>query len=118
MTGRRRNEPPPPPKPEGAGAPASGVWLVRGGPAGPAGVVWLVRPMPADQWPPNWDEPRNDTFRWLVRSHCGHPGGSQLWAFVHECDARAYETVFRDNPCYHTRCQKYLTKIKNEGETQ
>lgn len=88
--------------------PPSGSWLSDGGPARLSGVVWLVRPMPNGEWPPDQRAPRDDSFSWLVRSHCGHEGGGKLWAFYVKADAEQYEAVFRDNPCRWTNC-----KIKN-----
>ena len=67
------------------------------------GVVWLIRPMPDGQWPPDECAPRDDSFSWLVRSHCGHIG--KLWAFYEKADAQQYEGIFRAAPCHYTRCQ-------------
>jgi hypothetical protein len=60
-------------------------------------VVWLKRPMPPDQWPTD-----GKPFRWWIRSSCPHAG--KQWAFYEEADADTYETIFRENPCYWTRC--------------
>lgn len=59
--------------------------------------------MPDGQWPPDERAPRDDSFSWLVRSHCGHTG--KLWAFYREADAVQYEWIFRANPCHYTQCQ-------------
>lgn len=67
------------------------------------GVAWLIRPMPDGQWPPDERAPRDDSFSWLVRSHCGHQG--KLWAFYKREDAEQYEGIFRGNPCHFTQCQ-------------
>lgn len=67
------------------------------------GVAWLIRPMPDGQWPPDERAPRDDSFSWLVRSHCGHAG--KLWAFYERGDAEQYEGIFRAAPCHYTRCQ-------------
>jgi len=67
------------------------------------GVLWTVGPMIEGQWPPDEYSPRDDSFSWLVRSHCGHKG--KLWAFYQRADAEQYERIFRGNPCYFTRCQ-------------
>jgi len=66
------------------------------------GVIWLKRPMPPDQWPPDERAPRDNTFRWWIRSHCGH--AAKQWAFYTEQDADLYEVIFKDNPCFWTRC--------------
>jgi hypothetical protein len=82
-------------------------------PAIPAtGVTYLIRPMPDGQWPLDDRAPRDDSFGWLVRSHCGHPSGAKLWAFYREADAKQYEQIFRANPCFFTRCPRF--KIQNE----
>lgn len=108
MTTRRRPQPPAPLPSERPGAAPVGIWLGRGGPATPTSVVWLIRPMPDGQWPPDQRAPRDDSFSWLVRSHCGHEGGGKLWAFYERRYAEQYEAVFREDPCRWTRC-----KIKN-----
>lgn len=108
--------PPPDPLPsQRAGAAPLGVWLTSGRPAGPSGVVWLVRPMPDGQWPPDRDAPRDDSWKWWVRSHCGHPGGARQSAFSDRRFVDMYEQVFREEPCRWTRCERYQAKIKNEG---
>jgi hypothetical protein len=61
--------------------------------------------MPNGQWPPDQRAPRDDSFSWLVRSHCGHEGGGKLWAFYDEKYADQYGGIFRENPCFYTRCQ-------------
>ncbi len=94
--------------PDGA-CPPSGVWLDRGGRSSPPGTVWLKRPMPNGQWPPDQRLPRDDSFTWWVRSHCGHEGGAKQWAFYEERYADIYEQMFREDPCQWTQC-----KIKNE----
>lgn len=117
MTYRRRRAPAKPPQPlptERLGALPSGVWLDKGTPAVAPGVVWLKRPMPDGQWPPNPRLPRDDSFRWWVRSHCGHDGGAKQWAFYLECDTDASELAFRDNPCFFTRCVNRIM-IEKDG---
>lgn len=88
------------------------VWMIRGTPAGDPGVVWIKRPMPADQWPADPSRPRDNSFSWWVRSHCGHQGGAKQWAFFHEADADTYEQVFRANPCRWTQCPEFM--IQND----
>jgi hypothetical protein len=100
-----------------AGAPPSGQWIAGKGPAGAAGVVWLVRPMPDGQWPPDWNRPRDDSYLWWVRSHCGHQDGARQWAFYEEGYARAYEAVFREDPCRYTQCPR-RRMADNEREAQ
>ncbi len=65
--------------------------------------------MPNGQWPPDQRLPRDDSFTWWVRSHCGHEGGAKQWAFYEERYADIYEQMFREDPCQWTQC-----KIKNE----
>lgn len=91
-----------------------GVWLIRGTPLGRAATVWIKRPMPDGQWPPDRRAPRDDSFAWWVRSHCGHLGGAKQWAFHEEGDADMYEHVFREDPCRWTRCPE-RTMIENDG---
>lgn len=98
---RRKHEP-------GSDCPPIGVWAAKGTKATPGEAVWLKRPMPDGQWPPDIRLPRDDSFAWLVRSHCGHQGGAKLWAFYREADADQYEQIFLHDPCHYTRC-----KIKN-----
>jgi hypothetical protein len=64
--------------------------------------------MPNGQWPPDQRLPRDDSFSWWVRSHCGHQGGAKQWAFYREADADIYEHVFRENPCRYTRCPERI----------
>jgi hypothetical protein len=91
------------------------VWLDSGAPlASSFGVVWLKRPMPDGQWPVDQRAPRDDTFSWWVRSHCGHPGGRKEWAFYEEAYADMYEHVFRADPCRYTRCPE-RRMIENDG---
>lgn len=94
--------------------PPVGAWLIRGGPAGPPGIVWLKRPMPDGQWPPDQRLPRDDTFTWWIRSHCGHQGGTKQWAFHEERYADMYEHIFRADPCRWTRCPDRIM-IENDG---
>lgn len=98
---RRRHE-------SGSECPPIGQWVGQGGTSAPMGVVWLKRPMPDGQWPPDQRAPRDDSFSWWVRSHCGHEGGARQWAFYDEAVADQYEQIFRDDPCHYTHC-----KIKN-----
>lgn len=86
----------------GSDCPTVGVWTVRGDHARQPGVVWLKRPMPPDQWPSEQRAPRDNTFRWWIRSSCGH--AARQWAFYEERYADEYELVFRENPCHWTRC--------------
>lgn len=67
-------------------------------------AVWLVAPMPAGHWPVDKNLPRDDTFSWWVRSHCGHEGGARQWAFYDRRYAVMYRDVFRADPCRYTRC--------------
>ncbi len=67
------------------------------------GVAWIKTPMPDGQWPPDQRAPRDDSFAWWVRSHCGH--AARQWAFYREADADQYEGIFRSAPCHYTRCQ-------------
>jgi len=102
--------------PSEGGAPAAGhtgVWLILGGPVNQSGVVWIKRPMPDGQWPADQRLPRDDSFNWWVRSHCGHPGGAKQWAFYKEADADMHEHAFRADPCRWTRCPDRIM-IKNE----
>lgn len=92
----------------------TGVWLIRGTPAGPPDVVWIKRPMPDGQWPPARLLPRDDSFSWWVRSHCGHQGGAKQWAFTEERYADMYEHMFRADPCRWTRCPERIM-IENDG---
>lgn len=80
------------------------TWLVRGTSSRRPGVIWLKRPMPDGQWPANQRLPRDDSFSWWVRSHCGHEGGAKQWAFYEERYADEYEGIFREDPCRWTRC--------------
>jgi len=105
VTTRRRQQPPSPFQP-GTGAAPVGVWLARGDRADASGVVWMKRRMPDGQWPPDINAPRDDSFSWWVRSHCGHPGGAKQWAFYREADADQYEHIFRADPCRYTRCPR------------
>lgn len=89
------------------------TWLAKGTSARQPGVVWLKRPMPDGQWPVDQRAPRDDSFSWWVRSHCGHEGGSRQWAFYEEGDADTYEGIFRESPCLFTRCPQ-STMIKNQ----
>lgn len=84
--------------------PTVGVWAGRGDPISDYGVVWLKRPMPDGGWPADPKLPRDDSFSWWVRSHCGHEGGAKQWAFYEERYADVLEQVFRANPCRYTRC--------------
>jgi hypothetical protein len=92
--------------------PVTGVWLVRGTATGRPGVVWIKKPMPDGQWPPGLRAPRDDSFSWWVRSHCGHQGGAKQWAFYDESYADMYEHLFRDDPCWWTECPDF--KIKKD----
>lgn len=87
-------------------------WIIRDAPVGRPGVVWLKRPMPDGQWPADQRLPRDDSFSWWVRSHCGHQGGVRQWAFYEERYADMYEHVFRENPCRWSRCPEYM--IQND----
>ena len=98
MTRRRAPQPPAPLPSERRGSAPVGEWLARGGPAAPTSVVWLIRPMPDGQWPTDMMAPRDDSFNWLVRSHCGHEGGLKLWAFYERRYAEMYEGVCTDVP--------------------
>jgi len=69
-----------------------------------AGVTWLINVMPDGQWPVDQSLPRDDSWSWWVRSHCGHKGGARQWAFYEKRWATIYEQVFRENPCRYTRC--------------
>lgn len=91
-----------------------GIWLVRGDALGQYGVIWLKRPMPDGQWPIDQRLPRDDSFSWWVRSHCGHEGGAKQWAFYAEADADQYEQIFRADPCRYTRCPDRIM-IENDG---
>jgi hypothetical protein len=100
---RRRETPPPAPLPsQRPGAAPRGIWLVRGDAVRQPGVIWIKRPMPPDQWPVNIREPRDNSFRWWIRAHCGHR--AMQFAFYKEADADGYEYIFRDDPCWWTRC--------------
>lgn len=99
-----------------ASARSSGTWLSSGAPMNKSGVVWLKRPMPDGQWPPRQDLPRDDSFAWWVRSHCGHGGGARQWAFYREADADVYEQVFRADPCHYTRCPDRIMIENNRGK--
>lgn len=79
----------------------------------PSGVTWLIRPMPDGQWPPQQNQPRDDSFAWWVRSSCGHPGGLKQWAFYDLKYAQMYEAVFREDPCRWTRCPRRIM-IENQ----
>lgn len=101
---------------EGRASATSGhtrTWLVRGTPATQPGLVWIKRPMPDGGWPADPKLPRDDSFSWWVRSHCGHPGGAKWWAFYEEADADMYEHIFRADPCRYTRCPD-RTMIEND----
>jgi hypothetical protein len=87
---------------EGRAPAAIGTWLDRGDHVRQPGVVWLKRPMPPDQWPPDLNEPRDNSLRWWVRANCGHR--TRQFAFYEERYADVYELVFRDAPCWWTRC--------------
>lgn len=67
-------------------------------------AIWLIAPMPAGQWPVDKNRPRDDSFSWWVRSHCGHEGGARQWAFYNRRYAVMYRQVFLDDPCRYTRC--------------
>lgn len=88
---------------EGRASAVKGVWLNRGDHIRQPSVVWLKRPMPPDQWPPDQRLPRDNSFRWWVRAHCGHK--ARQFAFYLEKDADVYEHVFRDAPCWWARCR-------------
>ncbi len=70
--------------------------------------------MPDGQWPPDQRLPRDDSYAWWVRSHCGHQGGAKQWAFYEQADAGMYERLFRDSPCWWTRCPERIM-IENDG---
>lgn len=112
MTARRRTSPP---EPTPAPAPAAGydVWLSRGIPSKQPGVIWLKRPMPDGQWPPEQSLPRDDSWSWWVRAHCGHAGGARQFAFYEERYADLYQHVFRSDPCHFTRCPQ--RRIRDAG---
>lgn len=97
----------------GAHCAPGGVWLVKGTSTKRPGVVWLVRPMPDGQWPVDQLLPRDDSFTWWVRSHCGHEGGAKQWAFTDRGYAEQYGQLFRENPCSWTLCPEHI-KIKNK----
>lgn len=88
----------------GSPCPTPNVWLARGGRATPSGTIWIKRPMPDGQWPADQRLPRDDSFAWWVRSHCGHEGGAKQWAFYEERHADSYEEIFRADPCRWTGC--------------
>lgn len=90
----------------------TGVWLIRGTPLKQLAVVWIKRPMPADQWPPDQRAPRDNSFAWWIRAHCGHQGGAKQMAFYEEADADMYEQVFRADPCRWTHCPESM--IQND----
>lgn len=90
------------------------VWLVTGRPRDQSGVVWMKRPMPDGGWPADQRAPRDDSFSWWVRSHCGHQGGARQWAFYVEADADTYGQIFRADPCRYTRCADRIM-IENNG---
>ena len=92
-----------------------GMWLARNVPARQPGVIWLKRPMPDGQWPPDRRLPRDDSFSWWIRSACGHDGGVKQWAFYREADADQYEQIFRENPCWYTRCPEFIMIQNNPG---
>lgn len=96
----------------GTGCPVGGVWLGSRAPTTDSGVVWLKRPMPDGQWPVDQSLPRDDSFSWWVRAHCGHQGGARQWAFFEEAYADMYEGIFRADPCRYSRCPDSM--IKNE----
>lgn len=92
------------------------TWLVKGTPRKQPGVIWLKRPMPDGQWPADQRLPRDDSFSWWVRSHCGHDAGSRQWAFHLEADADQYEWIFRADPCHYTRCtDRIMIENKRRG---
>lgn len=99
---------------EGRAPAVTGNWLGTGAPVNPSGVMWLKRPMPDGQWPVNQRAPRDDSFNWWVRSHCGHQGGAKQWAFYEEMYADMYEHIFRDDPCRWTQCPE-RRMIENDG---
>jgi hypothetical protein len=98
---------------EGRASAASETWLVRKLPSKQPGVVWLLRPMPDGQWPADQRRPRDDSYSWWVRSHCGHEGGAKQWAFYQRADAELYEQIFRADPCHYTRCVERIM-IEND----
>jgi len=101
---RRRPTPPPEPLPsQRSGGGPTNTWLGRGDHVRQPGVVYLVRPMPEDQWPPEQHLPRDNEFSWWVRAHCGHK--ARQFAFYEKRYADEYESVFRDAPCWWTRCR-------------
>jgi hypothetical protein len=69
--------------------------------------------MPRNHWPIPTGLPRDNSFAWLVRSECGHPGGLKQWAFYDLKYAQIYEQVFRADPCRWTRCPDRIM-IENE----
>ena len=96
----------------------TGTWLFKGTSSAQPGVVWLVRPMPDGQWPVDQRAPRDDSFSWWVRSHCGHEGGAKQWAFYDKHYADVYEQVFREDPCRATRCPHRIMIENNGGRSQ
>jgi hypothetical protein len=97
----------------GSPCPRANGWLARGTPT-QFGVVWIKRPMPDGQWPADQRLPRDDSYSWWVRSHCGHQGGAKQWAFHEEADADTYGHLFREDPCRWTRCPERIM-IENDG---
>lgn len=89
----------------GSPCPPTDTWLVRRAPARALGTVWIKRRMPDGQWPPDRRAPRDDSFAWWVRAHCGHDRGARQFAFYHEKDADEYGHLFRADPCHYTRCR-------------
>jgi len=76
-----------------------------GAPASDGGdAIWLIAPMPAGHWPVDKTLPRDDSFSWWVRSHCGHEGGARQWAFYDRRYAVMYRAVFLADPCRYTLC--------------
>lgn len=97
----------------GSRCPPPNHWLVSNRPTGRIDVVWLARLMPNGQWPVDPRLPRDDSFSYWVRSHCGHRGGARQWAFHEGADVELYGGLFRSNPCWYTRCPEFM--IKNNG---
>lgn len=99
----------------GTPCPPVGVWLGSRLPVAVNGLIWIKRRMPDGHWPLNDRLPRDDSYDWWVRAHCGHDGGSRQWAFYREQDADALEQAFRDNPCFFTRCVERIMIENNHG---
>ncbi len=100
---------------EGRASASTDTWLARNIPSARPGVVWLKRPMPDGQWPVDQRLPRDDSFSWWVRSACGHQGGVRQWAFYEERYADMYQHLFRENPCWYTRCPDFMIKNNAKG---